>query len=105
MRLLIACLMSCMLLLFFCVSRSYAFYCGNELVSKGDTTAEVFLKCGEPFWKERHLEKERSGGRKVYIVIEDWIYNFGPSKWLYFLRFENGELIEIDTRGYGYRTE
>ena len=87
------------------VNVAFAFFCGNKLVSEGDTTAEVYLKCGEPFWKEEHIEKELSGGRKVYIVIEEWTYNFGPHKWLYHLRFENGVLKKIETLGYGYPLE
>lgn len=86
---------------------AYPFYCGNELVSEGDTSAEVFLKCGEPLWRDKHIEETVDiipGGatRKVYIVVEEWLYNFGPSKWMYYLRFENGRLVGIETKGYGY---
>jgi hypothetical protein len=90
--------------------KSSAFYCGNNLVSEGDTTAEVILKCGQPYWKEEHTEKIIEGvgeGREFRetAVIEEWTYNFGPQDWLYLLKFRNGNLVTIETRGYGYRKD
>ena len=86
---------------------AYPFYCGNELVSEGDTSAEVFMKCGEPFWQDKHIEEtldivHDGTTRTVYTVVETWLYNFGPSKWMYHLRFENGVLVDIETKGYGH---
>jgi hypothetical protein len=87
--------------------KAYSFYCGNELVTEGDIAAEVYLKCGEPLWRDRHVEEgldlTRHGiPRTVYIEVEEWLYNFGSFSWMYYLRFENGKLVKIETRGYGY---
>ena len=35
-------------------------------------------------------------------IVEDWTYNFGPNRFVYRLRFSQGVLLEISTRGYGY---
>jgi len=87
---------------------SYAFYCGNKLVSEGDSAAEILLKCGEPTRKEVHHEKiiygkHSDSEHRVTVNVEQWIYNFGPLKWLYSLTLRNGKLVSIDTLGYGYR--
>lgn len=34
--------------------------------------------------------------------VEVWLYNLGPNKLLERLRFEDGNLVKIDTLGYGY---
>jgi uncharacterized protein YvpB len=38
----------------------------------------------------------------VEVPVEIWIYNLGPSKLMQRLRFEDGELIEIESLGYGF---
>ncbi|MCX8011983.1 MAG: DUF2845 domain-containing protein [Desulfobacterota bacterium] len=92
--------------------------CGNKLVSIGDTKSEVLNKCGPPTWteqrKEHRLERIYAepyykGGEsrepifsKVEVNIEEWFYNFGPSRLMQIFRFENGKLVEIETGNYGY---
>jgi len=95
------------LFLFTMYSQGAAFYCGSELVSNGDTKAEVLRKCGEPFWKEQHeviLVEGKSSDKesRVSVIIDEWSYNFSESSWVYRLRFSNGKLEDIETRGYGY---
>jgi hypothetical protein len=36
------------------------------------------------------------------VIIEEWVYNFGPQSLLYYLRFDNGVVERIRTGGYGY---
>jgi hypothetical protein len=103
---------------------SQAFRCGGRLVFEGDSKAEVFYKCGEPdfvdLWEEerilgyvyRPLFREGSWRyvprghpphfTKEYVKIERWTYNFGPSSFIRYLRFENGTLKKIATGSYGY---
>jgi hypothetical protein len=83
------------------------FPCGSRLVSVGDSRAEVFFKCGEPEWKDRRtLEQiERvAEDRWVrrFVDIEDWIYNFGPNKFVRILTFQENTLRDVQTLGYGY---
>jgi hypothetical protein len=91
-----------------------ALRCGNDIVEIGDRRIEVASRCGEPAWKEDRTEatavkvfRDREHGdlideRRSYSTVEEWVYNFGPTRFLYFLRFENGKLTDVQTGGYGY---
>jgi hypothetical protein len=83
------------------------------LVDEGDTPAEVRRKCGEPtevtyksilrapvYWW--HGTPIRVSDDPVDVPVEIWLYNFGPNKLMRRLRFEGGELVDIETLGYGY---
>jgi hypothetical protein len=39
---------------------------------------------------------------KELINIEEWIYNFGPRKFLYFITLENGRVVKIEEGDYGF---
>lgn len=39
---------------------------------------------------------------KEFINIEEWIYNFGPRKFLYFITLENGRVVKIEEGDYGF---
>ena len=92
---------------------AHAFRCGDKLVEEGDTRAEVRARCGEPveitygsilrapvYWW--HGQPIRVGSDPVEVPVEIWLYNFGPNRFMRRLRFEDGELVEIETLGYGY---
>ena len=90
-----------------------SFRCGSRVIGDGMTTAEVRRYCGEPadisvssvqrrpmFWR---------GGRPYYygndfidVPVEFWLYNFGPSRLMRKIRFEGGQIKDIETLGYGY---
>lgn len=103
-------------LLLLCLMAStpaFAFHCGSKLVHEGDTRGQVRAKCGEPAEVEVRSILRRPiislGGRPFFastdfieIPVEFWIYNFGPNKLMRRLRFEGGELVEIETLSYGY---
>lgn len=88
--------------------------CGSQLVSHGDSRAEVRAKCGEPSDVETRTVVRKSGfevNRRrfeynqdtyVEIPIEVWTYNFGPYKLMRQIQFVNGRIEEITTMGYGY---
>lgn len=82
--------------------------CGNNLVSIGDSKAEVFKVCGEPAWRERYDEewwqKEAEKGirRGGSVAHEIWTYNFGPQRFMQDLHFENNRLVRIERGDYGY---
>lgn len=81
--------------------------CGNDLVSIGDTKAEVLVKCGAPSWQDSWTSEIVSNLNSLDEVRtnldrERWVYNFGPNSFLRFLLFENGRLAKISTGGYGY---
>ncbi len=97
------------------------FECGSRLVAVGDSRFEVLRKCGEPSWRDAWQEErlERVGGVpyfdgspfyasrdpilvNVHVLIEEWVYNRGPSRFMRILRFENNRLIDIQVGDYGY---
>ncbi|MCK9418482.1 MAG: DUF2845 domain-containing protein [Nitrospirae bacterium] len=80
--------------------------CDEQSPIIGDTKAEVRIKCGEPFWKDSREEEvigtiEGSKKKKVIIVVDEWIYNFGPNRFVRIYQFKNGKLVDIRTGGYG----
>jgi len=88
-----------------------ALRCGNKLVEVGDKKAEVILKCGNPAFVEKYREKvivyrEFGGkvikGTAVYRYVEEWTYNFGSNRFLYFLKFVNDKLSHIEEGRLGY---
>ncbi|GAB4390555.1 MAG: DUF2845 domain-containing protein [Thermodesulfovibrionales bacterium] len=106
---------------------SDAFRCGGDLVNEGDTMYEVIRSCGEPSfvrsWQERRVkrdffrdifggEDERPGDRERQrlrfpflvveeVQIEEWTYDLGPNRFIRYLLFENGRLVDITTGDYG----
>lgn len=91
-----------------------AFHCGQRLVHEGDSRFDVRSKCGEPVDIEtRSILRQpiiwfhgrpilAAPGSFVEVPVEVWTYNFGPHKLMRRLRFEDGELVDIETLGYGY---
>jgi hypothetical protein len=114
----------------FCVSgQAYGdgFWCDGKLISTGNNKYEVLSKCGEPDYKEARFEKrirrdfyrdlfrsrelpqyrEREQYREPLFVeeevmIEEWTYNLGPTRFIRYLTFENGRLVDISTGDYGF---
>ncbi len=81
--------------------------CSEQLVSVGDRTSDVVVKCGEPAWKDIRQEEfgeNIAGGqaRKTFVTIEEWTYNLGPNRFVRIFTFRNGKLVDIRTGGYGY---
>ena len=87
--------------------------CGNKLVYEGDELALVQARCGKPaqishstllkfptIW--RHGRRYQLSDQEIEVPVETWVYNFGPSKFMRKLRFEDGVLVEIEVLAYGY---
>jgi len=103
---------------------AHAFRCGNKIVIKNMHEEQVLRACGKPT-SVRHLGytirnvdlRVRRGfsstlstrGYSHYgyyteeVVVTEYVYNFGPRKFMRRLRFEGGILVSIETIGYGYR--
>jgi len=86
--------------------------CGNDVVAVGDRKFDLLQKCGEPALKERRT-KERSyktwdAARRhlrevtVTVEVEDWTYNFGPHRFYYVVRMEDGRIVDVESEGRGY---
>jgi hypothetical protein len=92
--------------------------CSNRLVSKGDTTYVVRSRCGEPRDATRRVET-RTERRRVRVpcgggvmcdrvqevsfdvVIDEWVYDFGPQQFVRYVTFVDGKLAKVDTGSYG----
>lgn len=95
--------------------------CGQYVVLRGARQSEVLRKCGDPSniesWEKESVKRdfyknipaqsdEELSQEPLFlreqIRVEEWEYNFGPTRFLYYLRFENGKLIRITVGDYGY---
>lgn len=97
------------ILLLFMSAEASALRCGSKLVDIGDRKIEVLEKCGNPLFVETWEEEAiiyRSGlERQIRGIssahIEEWTYNFGANRFIYFLRFVNGRLNRIEEGALG----
>jgi hypothetical protein len=93
--------------LFLCLGNASAMRCGNNLVDVGDTKIEVLAKCGEPTLKEDvgddfETESDEIGRRKTRRFVEEWTYNFGPTRLIHILTFKDGKIVRIRTGDKGF---
>ncbi len=99
-----------------------AMRCGSRLISEGDPRDKVLNECGPPTsveeWEEerydwfdrfppssRYREFERYGNAyrvKIYVRVELWTYNRGPSRFIDQVRLENGIVHKVFSGGYGW---
>jgi hypothetical protein len=110
-------------------ARSSSIRCGVRLITEGDHKAKVLAQCGKPDYVELR-EEERvyrfsrhpsyygyydsyeyehgyygDGGPyriKELVIIEEWTYNHGPSRFMDHLILENGVVVDITSGDYGY---
>jgi hypothetical protein len=96
--------------------------CGSRLISEGDPREKVLNECGQPSnveaWDEEqydyfdrppsprlYKEFERYGSSyrvRSFVRVELWTYNHGPSRFMDYVRLENGRVRKIYSGGYGY---
>jgi len=86
--------------------------CGNQIIDKGTTSAEVSAVCGNPAQVDRSVlytggpttvgQPNVIAGLAVQVQIEVWTYNFGPNKLMERIRFADGVVVNIESLGYGY---
>jgi hypothetical protein len=93
------------------VSPALGLTCNRQVVSEGQTAWQVMAICGEPTHVEEKIETvfvqlydeqfRRYILSPLYVRKTQWTYNFGSSRLVYFLTFEEGTLRQIHTGGYG----
>lgn len=94
-----------------------SFRCKTRLVSTGAAAYEVKSLCGTPDDMQSRSEV-RTFRRAVSVPcatgicssfvedsvtvnVEEWTYDFGPQRFIQFLIFEQGKLVQIKSGGYG----
>ena len=72
--------------------------CKSALLTEGDTTVELLIRCGQPLLKEdlTRYEENGFGARMTVKYAERWTYNFGRSEFMQFVTVENGIITEIE---------
>jgi hypothetical protein len=98
--------------LFGVMGLAWALDCSGRLISLGHMPWEVQAICGDPAQIEDSFEvilkpvHDRAGHATDHIPIavpkSVWIYNFGPTRFIYLLTFREGKLVKIETGGYGH---
>ncbi len=94
------------------VGRALALDCHGRLVVIGASPWEVRDRCGEPaniepvmkFLSQRSYDPVQQRSVNILVPVEQiiWTYNFGPTRLLYVLTFQDGHLIDITTGDYGH---
>jgi len=91
--------------------------CKTRLISPGAAAYEVRSVCGTPDDTQSRTESRTirravsvpcaTGycsamvDETVTVNVEEWIYDFGPQRFIQFLTFESGKLINVRSGGYG----
>jgi hypothetical protein len=102
---------------------AFGFRCGRKIVTENMHEAQVLKACGTPttsrhlgyatrgtYLPERRVVSpgvtiERFPGYGHYtaeVELTEYVYNFGPRKFMRRLIFEGGVLKKIEKIGYGY---
>lgn len=99
-----------LILIGLCSADGFAFRCGNDLVTTGDTKTQVRIACGKPTSAEKICEEGQSATsvnrkgktvKKCGAKVDVWYYNCGDNDYIYALTFENGKLKKEDPVGRG----
>jgi len=96
------------------------FFCSSKIISVRNHKYDVLRKCGEPSyveaWEEIRIKRDFGSGLlntetglhrlplfvKELVTVEEWEYNLGSTRFIRYLRFENGRLTRITEGDYGY---
>ena len=82
------------------------------MVALGDPQYKVHRVCGDPDARQWRVtyHAQSSQGRVsgapvtiyVPVVIEVWLYDFGPRRFVQVVSFEHGRVVALQPVGYGY---
>ncbi len=72
--------------------------CGNALLSPGDPSARLLLKCGQPLLVEDLTRRQENllGEWQQVKYAERWTYYRGPARLLQLVTLENGRITAIE---------
>ncbi|GLK91091.1 DUF2845 domain-containing protein [Pseudomonas turukhanskensis] len=89
----------CLPLMAFAAASHASLRCDNGIASEGDRTVEVQTKCGAPASSSVvGYEKTRHGSSSTEVEVQEWVYGPREGGMMYFLRFEGGRLVRIDSK-------
>lgn len=88
-----------------------ALRCGNKLVDIGDRRHQVAKICGEPDYVDSYEKPVISSAYargfgysnvQTFVHIDVWTYNFGSTRFMKELIFQDGVLHTINQLEYGH---
>lgn len=80
-----------------------SFRCGSYLIVPGDNALQIRARCGDPAGHKKGIK-----GAVISTTLdgegsdEEWVYNMGPTDFVYTLRFSAGQLHAISREGRGF---
>jgi uncharacterized membrane protein len=104
-------------------ARADSLSCNDRIVSSGDSRYRVRSICGDPDDAWQRVEYRTMSGRVVgpcyrvnskirckhteehviEYVIDVWTYDFGKSRFVQYLTFEQGQLVRVESGSYGHK--
>jgi hypothetical protein len=97
------------------------FRCGGRLILLGDHQYDVQKKCGDPESITQRLEKRKvknkirrwtngvaqdlTEEREIEVTIDEWVYDFGPHRFVRYLSFEDNRVVNIRSGERGRRND
>jgi hypothetical protein len=98
--------------------------CGSKLVASGDSMYAVESRCGAPVDKQHRTELRTENiwiqapcrvpgqancgqmiQRSVEVTIDEWLYDFGPQRFMQRVVFEQGRLVSVIAGDYGTKQD
>lgn len=81
--------------------------CAPEFFHVGDTSYDVLNRCGDPASADareelRAVEIANGAFESRTVIVEVWLYDFGPRTFTRLLEFVNGKLVRIESGTWGY---
>jgi hypothetical protein len=78
------------------------------IISVGDRKSKVLRKWGEPAYEDQRQEQRTFYGSRGETIqktftIDEWVYDFGPKRYIRILTFEDGRLVSNRTGDHGTR--
>jgi hypothetical protein len=95
-------------LLGFAPSLALAMRCGNQIIDKGSSSAEVVAFCGNPTQVNNRTSYAGAAAANGEPdsgdthQIEVWTYNFGPNMLMERIEIRDGIVVDIQSLGYGF---
>jgi hypothetical protein len=80
--------------------------CADKIISVGDTSDSLFMKCGEPDWNQSHAEEiietiDKDTKRRIIITVDEWTYNLGPDRFMRIFKLRDGKVVDVQSGDYG----
>ncbi|MET1081401.1 MAG: DUF2845 domain-containing protein [Pseudomonas sp.] len=71
--------------------------CEKGIVSEGQRSSEVLIKCGEPASRSV-VGYTKDASLRTEVQMEEWVYGPREGGMMYFLKFEGGLLKKVDSK-------